>query len=112
MTLADLFVIRSRSSVPPDTGIFTAPQSLAAFPLATSVVATIARAARTIGRTEFDSILVPLIAAFGLGCAMFVVTIHDRRSRPRGLQAWLTAIAVAFLNCLLLFVAALGIEKF
>ena len=78
MTLADLFVIRSRSSVPPDTGIFTAPQSLAAFPLATSVVATIARAARTIGRTEFDSILVPLIAAFGLGCAMFVVTIHDR----------------------------------
>ena len=99
-------------SVRSAAGVFTAPQSLVAFPLAVSIVATIARAGHTIGRTEFDSIGVPLTAALTVGAGLAVVSMADPRTRPRGARAWFVAIAAALVNSLVLFAAALGIEKF
>jgi hypothetical protein len=102
----------SITATPAAIGVFTSWQSLVAFPLATCVVATAARAGRTIGRTDFDSIAMPLTAALVVGAAIFVLTVMDTRARPQTLGGWLASFAVAFVNSLLLFVAALGIEKF
>lgn len=93
-------------------GIFTTPQSLLVFPLSTSIVATVARASRTIFRTEFDSIVVPLTTSIVIGVALFLVTALEERSRPKTWSGWLTMAATTAVNSLLLFVAALGIEKF
>lgn len=107
LRLTDLFVAR-RGHV----SVFSAPQSLVAFPIATSLVATVARAARTIGHAEADSPGVALCAAILAGAAIFGVTIMDADSRPRTIAGWAVAACVAAVNTLLLFVAALGIEKF
>jgi hypothetical protein len=96
----------------PAAGVFTSMQSLVAFPLAVSVVATIARASHTIGRTPFDAITVPLAAALTVGALLTAPTMTDARTRPRGLRAWVVAVAIALVNSLVLFAAALGIEKF
>jgi hypothetical protein len=123
--LADLIVVGGQATtapnhpgpppaarVPAGAGVFTAPQSLVAFPLAISIVATIARAGHTIGRTDFDSVGVPLAAAFAVGAGLAAVTVADPRARPRGTRAWVVAIVSAIVNSLVLFAAALGIEKF
>lgn len=122
MRLADLVVVAlecdDREPHPaPDArtsaaGIFTAKQSIVVFPMSISVVATIARAGHTIGRTAFDSIAVPLVAAFVVGALLVVLTLSDPRARPRGLAGWGVTVLVAIVNSLVLFVAALGIEKF
>jgi hypothetical protein len=92
--------------------VFTSTQSVVAFPLAVSVVATISRASHTIGRTAFDSVAVPLAAAFIVGGLVVALTMMDPLARPSGVRGWAQAISVAFLNSLVLFAAALGIEKF
>ncbi len=122
MMLADLFIIdrglddetlrdvgdkQARA-----VGVFTSAQSLVAFPLSTSIVATVTRAGRTIARAEFDSVAIPLVAALIVGGALFALTVSDPRARPRTSAGWLAMSATAFINGLLLFVAALGIEKF
>ena len=121
MPFADLLVFdcsptRATTEQPgtaaPAAGVFTSWQSLVAFPLATCVVVTTARAGRTIGRTDFDSIAMPLTAALVVGGVMFVLTAVDPRARPRSLRGWVASFGVAIVNSLLLFVAALGIEKF
>jgi hypothetical protein len=111
MTLADLFVIHP-SSERRGVGVFITPQSVVAFPVATSVVVTAARAARTIGRMDIDSIVVPLVASFICGAAMFLITVREPRARPRGSMDWCRAIVIAASNSLMLFAAALGIDKF
>ena len=122
MRLADLVVVapecddhdtpRVPDGRPSAAGIFTARQSIVAFPMSISVVATIARAGHTIGRTAFDSIAVPLVAAFVVGALLAAVTLSDPRVRPRDPAGWGVALLVAIVNSLVLFVAALGIEKF
>lgn len=121
MPFTDLLVIdcpqtgaspNARMTCAPVAGVFTSWQSLVAFPVATCVVATTTRAGRTIGRTDFDSIAMPLTAALVVGGAMLVATLMDQRTRPRHLRGWITSCAAALVNSLLLFAAALGIEKF
>jgi hypothetical protein len=107
---------RDRDAEPADAharaGVFTAPQSLVAFPLAISIVVTISRASRTIGRTDFDAIAVPLTAALAVGAGIGALTLSDPRARPRTLAGWSIALLTVLTNSLVLFAAALGIEKF
>jgi hypothetical protein len=113
MSFTELLIIRHQEDGRQvGVGVFTSPQSLVAFPLATCIVATLARAGRTIGHAEFDSIAMPLVGACAVGGAMFVLTVADPRSRPGSATQWLAAALTAAVNCLLLFSAALGIEKF
>jgi hypothetical protein len=107
LRLIDLLVVR-RARV----SVFSAPQSLVAFPIATSLIATVTRAARTIGRMESDSPWVPLFAALLAGVVIFGLTMTDADSRPKTAAGWAIAACTAAINSLLLFVAALGIEKF
>ena len=122
MRLADLVILppdpKDRDTAPagsppcPAAGVFTSMQSIVAFPVSVSVVATIARGSHTIGRTAFDAIAVPLAAAFIVGALLVSLTMTDSRARPRGLRGWAVAVAIAIVNSLVLFAAALGIEKF
>jgi hypothetical protein len=110
MRIADLVVVRQRDTQ--DIGVFTSPQALVVFPIATSLIATLARGARTIGHMESDSTLVPLLTACAFGALIFITTVSDTRARPRRISGWLLALVIAAVNSLLLFVSALGIEKF
>jgi hypothetical protein len=92
--------------------VFATPKSLAAFPVATSLVATISRAARTICHADPDSVIVPLLSALAIGLAILIISVRDERARPRTRSDWLTVSSVAVINALVLFAAALGIEKF
>ena len=92
--------------------LFTAPQTLSTYGVAICLVATITRAARTILRTEADSIVVPLAASLVIGCAILTIVAVDRRTRPRGPLEWLSAVLVAGVNSLVVFTATLGIDKF
>lgn len=112
MTLPDLFVVRDPQSATGGAGVFTAPQSLSAFPVATSVVASVSRAVRTTGITDADSTVVALAVSIVVSIAIFAVTVSDAAARPRNGADWALSAMVAASNCLLLYVAALGIEKF
>lgn len=101
----DLLVVRRPSCV------FAAPQSLV-FAIATSLVTTLARGARTIAGVEAGSVLPPLIAAMIVGASIVAVAVVEPACRPKSTGDWLTTIGVAAVNSLMLFVAALGIEKF
>jgi len=103
---------------PPDlvdgqnAGVFTAPQSIVVFPVATSIVVTSSRAARTIAGLESSPVMVSLVSAGIVGAILFTLTVMDSRARPRDAVGWGIAIVVALLNALLIFAAAVGIEKF
>ena len=120
MRLAHLVIVSLESQTPdapasgrcPVAGIFTSTQSIVAFPVSVSIVVTIARASHTIGRTPFDATGAPLAAAFVVGALLVGLTMMDPRARPRGAWAWTAAVAIAIVNSLVLFAAALGIEKF
>lgn len=92
--------------------VFASPQALAAFPVGTSLVVSITRAVRTIVRTETDSPLVPLAAAAFVGLAIFGLSMTVAGARPRTVAGWAIAAGIAALDSLVLFAAALGIEKF
>jgi hypothetical protein len=107
MKLAGLLVVGGGREA---TGLFTCPESLL-FPVATSLVATIVRASRTLARTAIDPTSVALVAAFVVGTMIFAITVSDREARPSDARTWLTAIVSATFNCLLLCAAAVGVEK-
>jgi|SRR5579883_949042 len=92
-------------------GIFTVPQSVLAFPIATCVVVTIVRSIRTMARVESGSVVIPLAAALAVGCLIFGAIVSSPQSRPRSTEAWVTEGLVALTNSLVLFAAAVGIEK-
>lgn len=94
------------------TAYFIAPKSLLVFPVGTSIVATAARAGRTIGGMDADSVLLPLVIALLIGLVLFGVAVAEPRSRPKSTSEWLIASGVAVANSLVFFVAAIGIDKF
>jgi hypothetical protein len=106
MGLRDLFVLRA------GTGVFTAPQTLASFVLGTCIVVTISRAARTLAHVDSESTLVTLAAAVVVSAGILAVTFSDRDARPATSARWISSLLVATVNCLLLYAAAIGIEKF
>jgi hypothetical protein len=108
MRVRDLVILPTGSR----TGIFTAPQSLVAFALGTSIVTTMSRAARTLGRVDAESTLVAFVTACALGAAIVAATVSDTEARPKSAAAWALSLLIAILNTLILYAAAIGIEKF
>ena len=108
----DLFVFEAASDDARACAVFTMPQSLATHAVAICVVATLTRAFRTILRPDADSLLVPLAAAIAVGGLIALSVVSDARTRPRGALEWTTAMMVAVVNSLVLFVATIGIDKF
>jgi hypothetical protein len=108
MRLVELFVVRGKNAI----SVFTAPQSLVAYPLSVCIVATLTRAARTILRSDVADATPPFLAALVVGGAIVAIVASDRLTRPRHRRDWVGMIVVGIVNSLVLFVAALGIEKF
>jgi hypothetical protein len=92
--------------------VFLAPHSVLAFAVPISIVVTVSRAARTIFRTDSESLVVPWVTALVLGMAIAAITIADRRNRPRTAGQWAMTLIIVLLNTFVLLAAALGIEKF
>lgn len=107
MKVANAFVVPARRGT---VALFICPESFL-FAVATSLVVTIVRTARTLARMEIDSSILALGAALAVGATILVITVADRAARPANRREWATALASAFLNCLLMCVAAVGIEK-
>lgn len=110
--LTDLFVFEAAAEGPRAFALFTMPQSLATYAVAICVVATVTRAVRTILRPDAESLAVPLAASIVVGALISAAVASDPRTRPRGVLEWTMAAAVAAVNSLVLFVAAIGIDKF
>lgn len=108
MLLRDLFIVRRAVS----TAVFTAPQTLPTFVLSTCVVVTLSRAARTLGHVDSESTAVTLAAAVLVAAGILALTFSDPDARPSTLGRWTISLLVATVNSLILYVAALGIEKF
>lgn len=108
MKASDLLVIKP----PQPGGVFIAPQSLVAFVVSTSIVCTVARAARTLVGIDGESSIATLVAAAVMSAVLFGVTVNDPAARPTRAAAWVGAVAAAGLNGLMLYVAAIGIDKF
>lgn len=87
------------------------PQSLPTYAVAVCVVATISRATRAIFHVEGSSMTVPLAVSFLIGIAMLAIVVSDAQTRPRGLLDWLLTACVATVNSLVVFAAAIGIDK-
>jgi len=92
-------------------GVFITPQSLASFPVASSVVVVIWSLFKSLFPTWGASKLVPLVASFLVGLLVFLINISDPQAAPKGAKAWLLGIAIAAVNCLFLASAALGILR-
>ena len=80
--------------------------------MAICVVATLTRAVRTILRPDADSLLVPLAASIISGGLIALSVVSDARTRPARPAQWTTAVMVAAVNSLVLFIATIGIDKF
>ena len=103
--LSDLLVARTRRS------LFTAPQSLI-FLVATSFVTTFARGARTIVGVEPGAAWPVLLASVLVSLVIVTLSMAIPECRPKHRGELVAVVAVTLANSLLVFVAALGIEKF
>ena len=108
MAWKEMFVVRPMET----TGVFIAPQSITSFVLSTCIVVTISRAARTLAGFDSETTLVTFLVACAVGSLIVVVTLSATDTRPATVAHWARTITVAGLNCLLLYAAAVGIEKF
>lgn len=92
--------------------VITSPHASLVLVLATCVVTAAARAARTIGQADLNSVWPVAIAAMVVGSVLFGFSVLDERHRPQSVSGWLVAGSAAAGNSLVLFSAALGIDKF
>jgi len=92
--------------------MITSPHASLILVLATCVVTAVARAARTIGQADLNSVWPVAIAAMVVGSVLFGFAVLDQGRRPRSVIEWLVAAFAAAGNSLVLFSAALGIDKF
>ncbi|SRR5229473_2701179 len=123
MNWRDLFVIsppgrQVRGRRPPvqagsTTGAFVTVQSITSFPVASGVVFAVWKGVGSVSAQASSSRITPLLVALAVGCVVYLATLTDVRvHRPGGLIEWASSVGVAFVNCVLLWVAALGLATF
>jgi|ERR1035437_3868412 sensor c-di-GMP phosphodiesterase-like protein len=124
-TLSDVFVIRPvvirggmtqtlesvEAEVQPGTaqGVFVDPKSLASFPIAAAVVTTISQIVVRVMKAEM--IWVALIVSLLIGALIVAITMTDPNARPKSKLEWAISLAIAVINCLLLYAAVIGIDQ-
>jgi len=119
MNWRDLFVIQPigrtvRGQRPPiqagsTTGAFVTTQSITSFPVASAVVFAVWKGVGSISTNVALSKITPLVVALGVGSLVYLATLTDVRvRRPQGLVQWGSSVGIACVNCVLLWVGALG----
>jgi hypothetical protein len=93
------------------TAMFITPQSLVAFPFASGLVAAIWRAtAMLLPPAVASSPWTGLVIAIFIGSIVYGISVTDRRVQlTKGEK--LIGLAIALINCLYLFMAAVGISS-
>jgi hypothetical protein len=104
-TSANLVVNAAPSPGSDKVGIFTTPQSLVTFPVATAAVTTIWKVLGAVQPSWSDKKLVPLIVALVIGLLIYLVTV----SQGTDFRQKLVEAGVAIINTFTIAAAALGI---
>lgn len=93
------------------TAMFITPQSLVAFPFASGLVAAIWRAtAMLLPPAVASSPWTGLVIAIFIGAIVYGISVTDRRVQLSPGEK-LIGLAIALINCLYLFMAAVGISS-
>ena len=104
---ANAVVNATPSAGSPQIGIFTTPQSLVTFPVATAAVTTIWKVLGSVHPPfNSDNKLVPLIVALVIGLLIYLATV----SQGASLKQKLVEAGVAIINTFTIAAAALGIS--
>jgi hypothetical protein len=99
-----------RSSIPrTTTGTFITPQSIMAFPLASSLVAGIWQAIDSLGLRDHSYI--GFLVSLFVGAVVYAITISDPRLKMARAERW-AGLGIGLINCLYLFMAASAIHQF
>ncbi|SRR5712691_1526096 len=96
---------------PGSVGVFVTPESLSSFPIASLVVSMLWFLCQKLWPAWGQSAWAVVVLAFLVGGAIFLYSVTDQNSRPVDTRAWVLALVVGFINCLLLACSALGILK-
>ena len=99
----------TRSSTPrTTTGTFITPQSIMAFPFASSLVAGIWQAINSLGL--YDHNYIGFLIALFVGAVVYAITISDPRLKMTRAERW-AGLGIGLINCLYLFMAASAIHQ-
>jgi len=91
------------------TGTFITPQSIMAFPFASSLVAGIWQAIDSLGFHDHN--YTGFIVALLVGTVVYTITISDRRLKMTKTERW-AGIGIGLINCFYLYMAASAIHQF
>lgn len=91
------------------TGTFITPQSIMAFPFASSLVAGIWQAIDSLGLHDHNYI--GFIVALLVGAVVYAITISDPRLKMTRTERW-AGLGIGLINCLYLYMAASAIHQF
>jgi hypothetical protein len=105
-TSANSVVNASPSSASGQVGIFTTPQSLVTFPVATAAVTTVWKVLVAVDIPGSKAKWVPLLIALVIGSLIYLATV----SRGASLKQKLIEAGVAIINIFTITAAALGID--
>jgi hypothetical protein len=91
------------------TGTFITPQSIMAFPFASSLVAGIWQAIDSLGLHDhnYTGFLVALL----VGAVVYAITVSDPRLRMTRAERW-AGLGIGLINCMYLYMAAFAIHQF
>jgi hypothetical protein len=99
----------ARSSVPrTTTGTFITPQSIMAFPFASSIVAGIWQAIASLGLRDHNYI--GFMISLFVGGVVYSITVSDPRLKMTGAER-LAGLGIGLINCVYLFMAASAIHQ-
>jgi len=89
---------------------FVNPQSLASFPGASFVVALLTQTIRSLNADLRSALWIPFVVSLVVGSIVFLVSLSDENStsRPTTTPGWIVAIFIAFVNSIVLYLAAIG----
>lgn len=100
---------KQRSSVPrTTTGTFITPQSIMAFPFASSIVAGIWQAMTSLGLRDHNYI--GFVISLFVGTVVYAITVSDPRLKMTRAER-LAGVGIGLINCLYLFMAATAIHQ-
>lgn len=93
---------------PSREGVFVTPQSLTSFAGASFAVTAATQVCYRLVPLFAGNLWVPFICALLVGTIVFMINELDPQKTPKSRREWFIGVAVAFINSIVLFDAAIG----